>query len=382
MKRVLAMIVVALTAGAVMLGGGAAAQVEPDGVQDNREIASSETGGNDVVYSSADELLAAVTNDLDELFSPYIVPAAAFEADSQTSDYFFSFGSGRIAGSATGCFMAPVFLPDGSTVNNLFGFLFDNDGSNTTLNLWRKANLDTTGAQLMATVSSTGASTSIQIPGDLTVDNPVINNSSYSYYLTTCFDSAQQGLNGAWIFVTPADEPLPLTVTGNDSTDPVELLFDLESPVAPQQVFTNLGTGAEWFFAMTADDQFKVSRNGTGRVEAKFFENGNLQIAGTLVQASDVNAKTGIKPADTAAVLDALTDLDISTWQYNSDLGVTHLGPTAQDFDAAFGLGNTPTGIASVDADGVALAAIQALTERNAELESRIAALEAQLGNN
>jgi hypothetical protein len=33
-------------------------------------------------------------------------------------------------------------------------------------------------------------------------------------------------------------------------------------------------------------------------------------------------------------------------------------GPMAQDFKAAFGVGETDTGITSVDADGVALAAI------------------------
>ena len=41
-----------------------------------------------------------------------------------------------------------------------------------------------------------------------------------------------------------------------------------------------------------------------------------------------------------------------------------------QDFHAAFGLGATDKGIATVDADGVALAAIQGL---NARLEAKIA---------
>ena len=158
-----------------------------------------------------------------------------------------------------------------------------------------------------------------------------------------------------------------------------ELLFMLDSDVPPQQVFKNRDSGAEWFFAMTADDQFKVSRNGTGKVEAKFFDNGNLQIAGTLIQASDVNAKTGMAPVDASAVLEAVADLDISTWQYDSEPGVTHLGPTSQDFAAAFGLGDTTTGIASVDADGVALAAIQALAAENDELRSRNASLAARL---
>ena len=46
-----------------------------------------------------------------------------------------------------------------------------------------------------------------------------------------------------------------------------------------------------------------------------------------------------------------------------------HIGPMAQDFYAAFGLGQGETTIATVDADGVALAAIQALAKENEELK-------------
>ena len=41
-----------------------------------------------------------------------------------------------------------------------------------------------------------------------------------------------------------------------------------------------------------------------------------------------------------------------------------HVGPTAQDFRAAFGLGADPLRISSVDADGIALAAVRALETR------------------
>jgi hypothetical protein len=61
----------------------------------------------------------------------------------------------------------------------------------------------------------------------------------------------------------------------------------------------------------------------------------------------------------------------------------------AQDFKAAFGLGESDTGIATVDADGVALAAIQGLNQkveaktrelgaRSEELEARSRKLEAE----
>ena len=61
-----------------------------------------------------------------------------------------------------------------------------------------------------------------------------------------------------------------------------------------------------------------------------------------------------------------------------------HAGPMAQNFYAAFGLGADDTHIATVDADGVALAAIQGLSRQaqtqSAALTARVSELEARLG--
>ena len=43
---------------------------------------------------------------------------------------------------------------------------------------------------------------------------------------------------------------------------------------------------------------------------------------------------------------------------------IRHMGPMAQDFYAAFGLGTDDKHIATIDADGVALAAIQGLNQK------------------
>ena len=62
------------------------------------------------------------------------------------------------------------------------------------------------------------------------------------------------------------------------------------------------------------------------------------------------------------------------------DPSVRHLGPMAQDFRQAFGLGEDDRHISSSDADGVALAAIQGLNQKLEETvrqkDARIAALE------
>ena len=75
-------------------------------------------------------------------------------------------------------------------------------------------------------------------------------------------------------------------------------------------------------------------------------------------------------------ILEKLAQLPISTWNYKSDPpSVHHLGPMAQDFAAAFGLGDSDRVINMVDANGVLMVAVQALYRRVQSLEAEVAAL-------
>ena len=56
-----------------------------------------------------------------------------------------------------------------------------------------------------------------------------------------------------------------------------------------------------------------------------------------------------------------------------------HLGPVSEDFHRAFGLGANSRTIGTVDADGVALAAIQGLYRENVALKARLARLEREV---
>jgi hypothetical protein len=106
------------------------------------------------------------------------------------------------------------------------------------------------------------------------------------------------------------------------------------------------------------------------------FSASGLFVNGAFVGSSDRNAKENIQPIDPRAVLDKVAALPISEWNYKQDMAARHVGPMAQDFRAAFGLGHDDKGIATVDADGVALAAIQGL---NQKLEEQLKAKEARL---
>jgi hypothetical protein len=110
-----------------------------------------------------------------------------------------------------------------------------------------------------------------------------------------------------------------------------------------------------------------------------------LSTGGTWTNSSDVNRKHLFQPVNAEQLLDKVGALPIQSWSYKADTAsVRHIGPTAQDFHAAFGLGDTDKAIATVDADGVSLAAIQALAFRNGAQGARIEQLEranAQLMN-
>lgn len=109
-------------------------------------------------------------------------------------------------------------------------------------------------------------------------------------------------------------------------------------------------------------------------------KSGNLSISGTLSQGSDVNTKENILAVDPEAILAGVASLPIATWEYIADrTDAVHLGPMSQDFAAAFGLGHDDTHIAAVDADGVALAAIQALLARAETAEALAEAQGAQI---
>jgi hypothetical protein len=106
-----------------------------------------------------------------------------------------------------------------------------------------------------------------------------------------------------------------------------------------------------------------------GTVEAKSY-----------LTLSDRNAKTDFAPIDGSAVLERISRLPVTSWAFKNEPNIRHVGPTAQDFYAAFGLsGEDDKHINLTDSTGVSLAAIQELNKRLQEKDARIAALERQV---
>lgn len=111
--------------------------------------------------------------------------------------------------------------------------------------------------------------------------------------------------------------------------------------------------------------------NGTNRI-LWLTSTGNLFIDGDLNPPSDVRKKKNIHLIEYNDVLQKLKSVPLYEWEYlNQD--VKHIGPMAQDFYKAFGLGHGETSISTVDADGVALSSIIALSQENDQLKAALA---------
>ena len=142
------------------------------------------------------------------------------------------------------------------------------------------------------------------------------------------------------------------------------------------------------YVSATANNQW-TSRAAGGY---RFFTNAGLTTgcmlpagSGVFSCTSDRHAKHAFAKVDGRDVLERLQSVPVTTWQYKSEKGrVRHMGPMAQDFHRAFGLGPDDKHIGSIDEDGVNLAAVKALyaiskrqQRQIARLERRVAALQA-----
>jgi hypothetical protein len=142
--------------------------------------------------------------------------------------------------------------------------------------------------------------------------------------------------------------------------------------------------GFAWFKAgVHSNTQNDPGAGGT--VLMTLDNSGNLRtVSGTIATLSDREAKTDFVAVDGKEILERVVKMPVQRWAYKiAPAGQQHIGPMAQDFYAAFNVGLDDKSICTVDADGVALAAIQGLNQKLEESmnekDARIGALEKNL---
>lgn len=125
----------------------------------------------------------------------------------------------------------------------------------------------------------------------------------------------------------------------------------------------------------------RATNSSTGTTTLSLDANGNLTLSGLLFESSSRTVKENLRAIDGDVLLERVSRLPLYHWNYKTDEpSVTHVGPVAEDFADAFGLGKDEAHIAALDASGVALGAIQALARQNQAKDAKIGELEARLG--
>jgi hypothetical protein len=144
-------------------------------------------------------------------------------------------------------------------------------------------------------------------------------------------------------------------------------------------------SGVQWAFSATPAGDVTVNKIGTGgqeftvreRLDA---EGPTMEVQGSLkatnvIFPSSRSLKTDFAALDAKEVLAKLLEVPVMSWRFKTeDRSARHFGPVAEDFHAAFRLGNDKM-ITTVDTNGVALAAIQGLQEVVKENRAELTAL-------
>ena len=208
------------------------------------------------------------------------------------------------------------------------------------------------------------------------------------------------------LHVEGSDGQTRLYVRETAGTEAERYLLQLENNgVTMFQLRDTSPDGALWNFEAEGPS-FRFNKAGSGGDEVilrqRFDAGGQptMTVNGSL-QATNVSFtssrefKTGFTAVDGTDVLSRIAALPITEWSFKAENnGRRHIGPVAEEFNAAFGLAGSGTEISLIDANGIALAGIQALhtmveekdatidalQAQNAELEKRLAALEQAVG--
>jgi hypothetical protein len=130
-------------------------------------------------------------------------------------------------------------------------------------------------------------------------------------------------------------------------------------------------------FRNTANNEFAARATGGFRFRTNLGGTTGCNLpagSGVFNCTSSRLTKENFAPVNGEEVLLSLRNLPVSTWNYISEGTQTrHIGPMAEDFQAAFQLSTDDKTIGVQDLAGVAIAAVKALEERTAQLQAKTA---------
>lgn len=153
--------------------------------------------------------------------------------------------------------------------------------------------------------------------------------------------------------------------------------LDIEAASAPDIRLTD--TGGDVWRILNDSLGFSVILTSTAFRAVVVDAAGNMEINGMLTEGSSRAIKHNFAALDPQTALRRVAELPVSLWSYKAEGETRHLGPMAEDFHEAFGLGPNNRHIAPGDQSGVALLALQGLNQVVEEKDRQIADLAARV---
>lgn len=167
-------------------------------------------------------------------------------------------------------------------------------------------------------------------------------------------------------------------IENTSATSLAREMLEIKNLGATLLILDDTGNASRWSFG-TIGGNFVVADQQDPQDEMALTGAGNMTIGGTLTQGSSREIKEGFTAIDPQTVLAKVTALPLSVWSYKTDgAGIRHVGPMAEDFAAAFGLGQDDKHIAPSDQASVALLAVQGLHQLVQKKDQQLVELKAE----
>lgn len=177
---------------------------------------------------------------------------------------------------------------------------------------------------------------------------------------------------------------LPLRIRPGAATSSLDIAasgfvgFGTASPTARVHVQSNIPLAAPVLALKVRNEDPSVVAGTEDRFTVD--SSGNVTARGTISQLSSRATKEHFQNTLGSMLLAKLESLPVPSWNYRgSSTEERHIGPVAEDFHAAFGVGADPRFLAPADVAGVALASVKALQDQVKERDVRIGELEERL---
>ncbi len=146
--------------------------------------------------------------------------------------------------------------------------------------------------------------------------------------------------------------------------------FLLERTDGNDWQFSNFGASFQISIPGSSTPQFQAIASGDVVAGRDLIATRNV-IGQNISASSSRTLKDNFVAIDPKAVLDRVALMPISEWSFKGE-DIRHIGPVAEDFQAAFGFGQVGKGLSLTDTNGVALAAIKGLQAEIQELKKTV----------